>query len=75
MSYVTKEQLENMLNFLTALAQQTIPDEGDEGEEGEDYFNFSPYDYFGGNFDDAYKGGVVAGRIDLARELLATYLK
>ena len=72
MSYVTKEQLENMLNFLTALAQQTIPDEGDEGE---DYFNFSPYDYFGGNFDDAYKGGVVAGRIDLARELLATYLK
>jgi hypothetical protein len=35
--------------------------------------DFSPSDYAGGNYDDAYSGGCDDGEINLARELLAKY--
>lgn len=31
---------------------------------------FDPSDWFGGNFDDAYSGGVNTGTIDMARQVL-----
>lgn len=44
----------------------------EEIEESPYYKNadFSPYDHFGGNMDDAYWGGVEDGRIQLAEELM-----
>lgn len=35
-----------------------------------DVDDFNADDYSGGNFDDAFSGGVDAGRVDLARDLL-----
>jgi hypothetical protein len=32
--------------------------------------DFNPCECSGGNYDDAYYGGVVDGRIELAREIL-----
>jgi len=50
---------------------QKIVDDFDGGETPDD---FSPYDRFGGNMDDAYYGGLEegeeAGRYGLAVELL-----
>lgn len=31
---------------------------------------FDPSDWFGGNFDDAYAGGVNTGTVDMARQVL-----
>ena len=33
--------------------------------------DFVPYDFFGGNMDDAYDAGIEDARIELARELLS----
>lgn len=38
-----------------------------------DNSDFSPIEYAGGNYDDAYYGGVTDGQIDLARKLLKKY--
>lgn len=35
--------------------------------------DFSPSDYSGGNYDDAYSGGCDDGEVALARELLTKY--
>lgn len=35
--------------------------------------DFNPYDYSGGNYDDAYYGGSSDGETILARELLAEF--
>jgi hypothetical protein len=34
--------------------------------------DFNPMDFSGGNFDDAYYGGLEDGRVDLAREILTS---
>jgi hypothetical protein len=39
-----------------------------EENSEEEYFN--PSDWFGGNYDDAYAGGVTTGTIDMARQVL-----
>jgi hypothetical protein len=40
----------------------------DKDDENGEYFN--PYDWCGGNFNDAYEGGVVTGEIEMARTVL-----
>lgn len=37
--------------------------------------DFNPYDFSGGNYDDAYWSGRNDGRIAVARELLNIYFK
>ena len=37
--------------------------------------DFNPYDFSGGNYDDAYFSGREDGRTELARELLNLYFK
>jgi hypothetical protein len=37
--------------------------------------DFNAYDWFGGNFDDAYSGGAEDGEVFLARALLHEYIK
>ena len=59
---------EKLINYLNKIANCTAPE--DELSEGE-YFN--PYDCWGGNADDIYFGGIDAGRIELARELLKKF--
>lgn len=39
-------------------------------EENSDEEFFNPSDWFGGNYDDAYNGGVTTGEILTAREVL-----
>lgn len=42
---------------------------------GETWFEddeFDPMDFSGGNFNDAYDGGLEDGRVDLAREILTS---
>lgn len=47
------------------------PDEEDEEPDSAlDSDDFNPADAFGGNFDDAYEGGIAKGRADFAREIL-----
>lgn len=36
-----------------------------------EYEDYCSYDFFGGNFDDAYSSGREDGRVVLAREILA----
>ena len=38
-----------------------------------DAAGFSPFDYSGGNYDDAYYGGCDDGKVLLARELLKKF--
>lgn len=38
-----------------------------------DLEEFNPYEASGGNFDDAYEGGVAAGRAELAREIMTAF--
>lgn len=38
-------------------------------DNGDEYMDAN--DFSGGNFDDAYQGGYIAGQIDMAREILA----
>jgi hypothetical protein len=49
---------------LKKLAKKKTCEENSE----EEFFN--PSDWFGGNFDDAYSGGVRTGEIDMARQVL-----
>lgn len=35
--------------------------------------DFNPYDFFGGNMDDAYFGGSEDGETELAREVLTAF--
>jgi hypothetical protein len=59
--------MDELKEFLEALAAKETYQELDE--------DFNPMDWFGGNFDDTYFGGVNDGRIKLAKELLNKYFK
>lgn len=59
---------EEMIAKLKKLAASRCADETDEGEFNED---FIAYDWFGGNMDDAYAGGIRTGEIQMAREVLS----
>lgn len=39
-------------------------------EEKNDEEFFDPSDWFGGNYDDAYSGGITTGEIEMARRVL-----
>lgn len=55
--------MEELINRLEELAAKKAWGDDDE--------TLVVDDYAGGNIDDAFEGGFNAGRIDLARELLA----
>ena len=57
---------EEMKEFLSKIAARECWD--DDGD-------FNPCDYSGGNFDDAYYGGVSSGKVKLARSLLEMFGK
>lgn len=54
---------EEMITKLKTLAAGEAWFEDDE---------FDPMDFSGGNFNDAYDGGLEDGRVDLAREILTS---
>jgi hypothetical protein len=56
------DKLIKMFHMIQDTAKKDTYDEIDE--------NFVPYDYFGGNMDDAYDGGLQDGEILFARSLL-----
>lgn len=58
--------MEELKAYLEKLASRTCWTDEDD---------FSAMDYAGGNFDDAYNGGVDDGETQLARELLSKYFK
>ena len=55
------------LAFIERLKKAARRETWDEGEDG----GFNPYDFSGGNFDDAYQGGQDDGETHLAREILS----
>ena len=54
---------EKMMELLEKLAKRDCWSDNPE--------DFNPMDFSGGNFDDAYFGGVEDGKAELARELLS----
>lgn len=62
-----QQQIAKVLSQIEAVSKLETAEDGiDVGNEW-----FDPCDHFGGNFDDAYNGGVENGRIEFARELMA----
>ena len=56
-----------VIEYLITLAKRkTVDDVYDEISEG-----FCPADHFGGNYDDAYYGGVLDGETSIARYTLS----
>lgn len=54
----------NIKEFLQQLSKSNAWFDDDE---------FMPHEFSGGNFDDAYYGGVNDGKIELARELIERF--
>lgn len=69
---ITEEQLEQLKTKLNKIASEDTWEKSHNQEvedTGDDEY-FSVYEWCGGNFDDAYQGGVEQGRVDLADEIL-----
>lgn len=50
--------------------EQVAKDKGWQDAASEAGEPMNPYEFSGGNYDDAYQGGYEQGQIDLAKELL-----
>ena len=62
---ITHTFTEEQLARLREIAQQFDPfSDLDEGEY------FDPQDHYGGNFDDTFSGGILAGEASIARMVL-----
>ena len=59
---------DSLISQLKNIAAQRAPGEDRDGNVDDD---FNPMDWFGGNYDDTFEGGMRAGRIDMARTILA----
>ena len=57
---------DKMLETLKTLAKRKLQEDGEP-----DPMDEGPMGWSGGNFDDCYALGVTAGRVQLARDLLA----
>lgn len=63
-----------VIEYLITLAKRkTVDDVYDENSEGfcPNSEGFCPADHFGGNYDDAYYGGVLDGETSIARYTLS----
>jgi hypothetical protein len=60
-----KDKLEQLEAFVQNLAKAYDPEEPEDITENE---NWNPWDMSGGNYDDAFWGGVRHGKWVLARE-------
>lgn len=64
----TLDLIRDMLTDI--VGDQDDDEDNDNEDDAPESDDFNPADRFGGNFDDAYQGGIDEGRADLARELL-----